>query len=97
MKVNIAIKLWNKTINMNSKLNMNTIVIFQCAQKDDLVINQEDSCVLQQVLDQFSAPDDRNHMKYYPAKICVVLKSCSVSQMAIETSKLVFTHVYVFS
>ncbi|CEG70754.1 hypothetical protein RMATCC62417_06594 [Rhizopus microsporus] len=29
MKVNIAIKLWNKTINMNSKLNMNTIVILR--------------------------------------------------------------------
>ncbi|CEG70756.1 hypothetical protein RMATCC62417_06595 [Rhizopus microsporus] len=61
-------------------------LIVQCAQKDDLVINQEDSCVLQQALDQFSAPDDRNHMKYYPAKICAVLKSCSVSQMTIETT-----------
>ncbi|RCH98480.1 hypothetical protein CU097_014668 [Rhizopus azygosporus] len=57
----------------------------QCAQKDDLVINQEDSCVLQQALDQFSVPDGRNHMKYYPAKICAALKSFSVNQMTIET------------
>ncbi|CAO3691007.1 unnamed protein product [Rhizopus microsporus] len=61
-------------------------LIVQCAQKDDLVINQEDSCVLQQALDQFSVPDGRNHMKYYPAKICAALKSFSVNQMTIETT-----------
>ncbi|CEI96007.1 hypothetical protein RMCBS344292_10178 [Rhizopus microsporus] len=30
--------------------------------------------------------DGRNHMKYYPAKICAALKSCSVNQMTIETT-----------
>ncbi|KAL4209853.1 hypothetical protein AB4K20DRAFT_1905459 [Rhizopus microsporus] len=41
MKVNIAIRLWNKTINMNRKLNMNTIAICRKNMNENYIDNIE--------------------------------------------------------